>query len=128
MTQYQILVSSFTEEIYTLLFDDSKGTLGLVSKVQVGHHPSWITFHPKDRSVVFAGLEQSDGKVAELKFDQHGKGEVVGKVESGGRDPCSLLATKDELLVANVSPRENYRTGSIQVLKKVSHGSIHPVL
>ncbi|XP_006461477.1 hypothetical protein AGABI2DRAFT_192976 [Agaricus bisporus var. bisporus H97] len=110
MTQYQILVSSFTEEIYTLLFDDSKGTLGLVSKVQVGHHPSWITFHPKDRSVVFAGLEQSDGKVAELKFDQHGKGEVVGKVESGGRDPCSLLATKDELLVAN------YSSGVIRII------------
>ncbi|KXN82437.1 6-phosphogluconolactonase [Leucoagaricus sp. SymC.cos] len=103
MTQFRILVGSYTEEIYTLLFDDVKGSLEVVSTVNVGYHPSWITFHPNDRSIVFTGLEQSDGTVVAMRFDGVGKGVVVGKTESGGRDPCSLLATKDELLIANYS-------------------------
>lgn len=103
MTQFQILVSTYTDEIYTLLFDDVKGSLEVVSEVKVGHHPSWITFHPEDRSIVFTGLEQSDGVAVALRFDNQGKGEVIGRTGSGGRDPCSLLVNKDELLIANVS-------------------------
>ncbi|KAF9444533.1 putative isomerase YbhE [Macrolepiota fuliginosa MF-IS2] len=103
MTQFRILVSSYTEEIYTLLFDDVKGSLDVVSEVKVGHHPSWITFHPNNRSIVFTGLEQYDGVAIALKFDEEGKGEVIARTESGGRDPCSLLVAKDELLIANYS-------------------------
>jgi len=103
MTPYRILVSSYTDEIYTLLFDDANRRLDVVSEVKVGHHPSWVTSHPNDRSVVFTGLEQSDGIAVALKFDQEGRGEVIGTAESGGKDPCSLLATKDELLIANYS-------------------------
>jgi 6-phosphogluconolactonase (cycloisomerase 2 family) len=103
MTQFRIIVASYTEEIYSLLFDDTKGTLDVISTVKVGYHPSWITFHPNDRSVVFTGLEQSDGTAVALRFDEEGKGEVIGKTASGGKDPCALLVTKDELLIANVS-------------------------
>jgi 6-phosphogluconolactonase (cycloisomerase 2 family) len=103
MTRYLILVGSYTEEISTLLFDDDKGSLDLASTVKVGYHPSWITFHPSDRSIVFTGLEQSDGIAVALRFDERGKGEVIGKTASGGKEPCSVLATKDELLIANVS-------------------------
>jgi 6-phosphogluconolactonase (cycloisomerase 2 family) len=102
------------------LFDDSKGTLDLVSSVKVGHHPSWITFHPEDRSVVFSGLEQSDGEIVELKFDQQGEGKIICRVKSGGKDPCSLLATKDQLLVAHVSPRHNTSSNSRYVLNDIS--------
>jgi len=103
MTQFQILVGSYTDEIYTLLFDDARGSLDVVSTVKVGHHPSWIAFHPSDRSIVFTALEQSDGTAMALRFDEEGRGEVICKTESGGKDPCSLVATADELLIANVS-------------------------
>ncbi len=103
MTPYRILVSSYTDEIYTLLFDDANGGLDLASKINVGYHPSWITSHLDDHSVVFAGLEQPDGIAVALKFDQEGRGEIIGQAGSGGNDPCSLLATKDDLLIANVS-------------------------
>jgi len=103
MTQFQILVGSYTDEIYTLLFDDARGSLDVVSTTKVGHHPSWIAFHPSDRSIVFTVLEQSDGTAMALRFGEEGKGEVICKIESGGKDPCSLVTATDELLIANVS-------------------------
>jgi len=110
MTQFQILVGSYTDEIYTLLFDDARGSLEVVSTVKVGHHPSWIAFHPSDRSIVFTALEQSDGTAMALRFDEEGRGEVICKTESGGKDPCSVVATADELLIANVSDVQKNNT------------------
>ncbi|TFK45121.1 Lactonase, 7-bladed beta-propeller-domain-containing protein [Crucibulum laeve] len=100
---HRILVSSYTNDITTLSFDTSAPSLTVTSITTVGYHPSWITFHPGDRSLVCAGLEQSDGKVILLKYDEVGKGTIVAEAPSGGRDPCSLLATKEELLIANYS-------------------------
>ncbi len=99
---YRLLVSSYTDAIYTISFDSEAGTVEVVSTTRVGHHPSWVTPHPDDPSLVFAGLEQAEGVVLAIKFDDKGEGNVAGRVSSGGADPCSLLATKDELLVANV--------------------------
>lgn len=74
------------------------------SSVSVGFHPSWITFYPGDRSIVFTGLEETEGSVVALRYDDQGKGAVRGRAPSGGADPCSLLATENgELLIANVS-------------------------
>lgn len=107
---YRLLVSSYTDAIYTISFNAEAGSVDLVSTTRVGHHPSWVTSHPDDASLVFTGLEQSEGVVLAIKFDDKGEGKVVGRVSSGGADPCSLLATKDELLVAN------YSTGSISTI------------
>ncbi|RDB20797.1 6-phosphogluconolactonase [Hypsizygus marmoreus] len=98
-----ILTSSYTNDISTLAFDPANGTLELVSATTVGHHPSWITFYPGDHSLAFTGLEQTEGKVVALKYDEDERGTVVAEVPSGGADPCSLLATMDELFVANYS-------------------------
>ncbi|KAI8971011.1 putative isomerase YbhE [Trametes punicea] len=103
MVVYRILVASYTNDVYTIAFEPDVPTLKLTSTVTVGHHPSWITPHPKDSSIVFAGLEQTDGKIAVLKYDEDGRGTVIGEVPSGGADPCSLLALDDQLLVVNYS-------------------------
>ncbi|KAI0774922.1 putative isomerase YbhE [Trametes elegans] len=100
---YHILVGSYTNEIYTLAFEPARPSLTLVSTVTVGHHPSWITPHPTDQTIIFTGTEQTDGKVVALKYDEQGRGTVVGEIPSGGGDPCSLLALGDELLVGNYS-------------------------
>ncbi|KAH9851144.1 putative isomerase YbhE [Lenzites betulinus] len=100
---YRILVASYTNEIYTLVFDPEAPSLELVSTVTVGHHPSWLTPHPKDRSIVFTGIEQSDGKIVALKFDAEGRGAVIGEVPSGGADPCALVALETELIIGNYS-------------------------
>ncbi len=62
-----------------------------------------------DKSLVFTCLEQQDGAILALRYDAEGKGEVLGRVPSGGGWPCAMLATKDELFVANVSvfPRQS---------------------
>lgn len=99
---YRILVASYTNEIYTLVFDPEAPSLELVSTVTVGHHPSWLTPHPKDRSIVFTGIEQSDGKIVALKYDAEGRGAVIGEVPSGGADPCALVALETELIIGNV--------------------------
>ncbi|KAJ8515183.1 hypothetical protein ONZ45_g7371 [Pleurotus djamor] len=104
---YQILVSSYTEDVTTLTFDPKLSSITVSSAVHAGHHPSWITKHPDDPSLVFTGLEQTEGVVLAIKYDKEWKGKVVGEVSSKGADPCDLLCTKDELLVAN------YSSGSI---------------
>ncbi|KAI0701014.1 putative isomerase YbhE [Cerioporus squamosus] len=100
---YRILVASYTNEIYTLAFDPEAPSLTLTSTVTLGHHPSWITPHPTDKTVVFTALEQSEGKIVVLKLDDEGRATVIGEGPSGGADPCSLLALDGQLLLANYS-------------------------
>ena len=110
MATYKILVGSHTDSIYTLEFDpaplDGTPTLKLLSQVNVGHHPSWIEAHPSDRSLIFTGLEQTDGQIAVIKYDKDCKGQKIDEATSpsGGADPCTLRATEHELIVGNVSP------------------------
>lgn len=108
MSTYRILVASYSSSIYTVEFSTSPPALRLVSSVEVGHHPSWITPHLSDPTTAFTGLEQADGKVAEVKYDEEGKGTVVGVLESGGADPCTLLAVGQELIIGN------YSSGTVQ--------------
>jgi 6-phosphogluconolactonase (cycloisomerase 2 family) len=105
-----VLTSTYTNDILTLAFDPIAKTLDVVSSITVGHHPSWITFYPGDHSLVFTGLEQSDGKILALKYNEEGKGKVVAEASSGGADPCSLIATKTQLYVANVRFFDTFAT------------------
>ncbi|KAG6829023.1 hypothetical protein H0H92_005931 [Tricholoma furcatifolium] len=98
-----IFTASYTNEVTTLAFDPEAASLSVKSAVLVGHHPSWLTYHPDDHSLIFTGLEQSDGKAIALRFDEDGKGNVVGEAPSGGADPCTLLATKNVLYIGNYS-------------------------
>ena len=99
---YRIYVGSYSNEISTLSFDPDSRSLIVDSSITVGFHPSWITPHPKDKSLIFGGLEQSDGQIVVVKFDQKGHGTIVGSTSSGGKDPCTLLAHGSELLIGNV--------------------------
>lgn len=99
---YRILVASYTNSITTLIFDPSKPSLGVTSSIEVGFHPSWITPHPDDASIVFTGLEDTVGKIVALKYDEDGKGTILGEIESGGDSPASLLVVDGNLLVGNV--------------------------
>ena len=97
-----ILVASYTNDVTTLSFESTPGSLELSSELNVGHHPSWLTSHKSRPSLVFTALHQSDGKIVTLSYDELGKGKVVSEAPSGGQNPCSLVATKAEILVANV--------------------------
>ncbi|KAJ6581418.1 Lactonase, 7-bladed beta-propeller-domain-containing protein [Mycena capillaripes] len=106
----RILVASYTQSVQSLAFDAEALTLTTHSTVEVGFHPSWLEFHPSDRSLVFAGLEKTEGKIVAVKYDESGNGTVVAETSSGGADPCSLVATENRLFVAN------YSSGSLSVL------------
>ncbi|PFH45230.1 hypothetical protein AMATHDRAFT_161630 [Amanita thiersii Skay4041] len=110
MVQYRILAASYTHDIYTLIFDPIAGTLSIVYTSTVGHHPSWITPYPGDNSLIFTGLEEEDAKVLAMKYNNAGEGTVMVTIPSGGTFPCSLLASKEELFIAN------YETGGIAIL------------
>ncbi|KAJ3772431.1 Lactonase, 7-bladed beta-propeller-domain-containing protein [Lentinula raphanica] len=105
---FTILGSSYTNDVYTYTFEHD--SLTLKSCVEVGYHPSWITYHPEDKSLVFAGLEQEEGKIVAIKYDPEYKGTKVAESYSGGKGPCSVVAVKDELFIAN------YSSGSVAVL------------
>jgi 6-phosphogluconolactonase (cycloisomerase 2 family) len=102
---HRILVASNANNITTLYFDAAVGSLEVFSDVNVGHRPSWLTCHESHPAMVFTGLEQSDGKVVALRYDEYGGGEVVSEVSSAGQEPCCLLATRDEILIANVGEK-----------------------
>ncbi|KAF8161537.1 Lactonase, 7-bladed beta-propeller-domain-containing protein [Crassisporium funariophilum] len=106
----RILVASYTNDIVTLTFDSTNSSLEVTSTLTVGHHPSWLTSHPSRPSVVWTGLEQAEGKIVALGFDENGVGKVLAETSSEGEDPCSLVALDDELLIAN------YSSGSIGFL------------
>lgn len=99
---YRILAGSYTNEIYTLNFDPTSSSLISVTATTVGFHPSWIACHPDDDSLIFAALEEHEGKVVAVKFGENGEGINLGQSSSGGADPCSLLVTKEQLIVGNV--------------------------
>ncbi|KAH9054190.1 Lactonase, 7-bladed beta-propeller-domain-containing protein, partial [Lactarius vividus] len=82
-------------------FQPQEPTLKVTSKIKVGNCPSWLTMHPDDPTLVFTGLEQSNGIIIMLKFNEDGNATVVGQIPSGGADPTSLLATADTLFVGN---------------------------
>ncbi|KIM36813.1 hypothetical protein M413DRAFT_77727 [Hebeloma cylindrosporum] len=107
---HRILVASNSSNITTLNFDPAAGSLEISSDVHVGHRPSWLTSHESHPAIVFTGLEQTDGKVVALRYDEHGKGEVISEASSAGQEPCYLLATRDEILIAN------YRSGTLGIL------------
>lgn len=103
----KILVASYASHITTLSFDPavSPPTLTVVSSLELGYHPSWITPHPTDTSVVFTANEQTDGVIKALKFDLYtGEGNVIAEVSCGGADPCHLVVCGSDLITANVSP------------------------
>jgi len=97
-----ILVASYTNDIVTLTFDSLNSTLEKTCSLTVGTHPSWITSHPSQPQVVWTGLEQANGKILALSHDSDGKLSLLSKTSSLGDDPCSLLVTTEEILVANV--------------------------
>ncbi|KAI0305552.1 3-carboxy-cis,cis-mucoante lactonizing enzyme [Multifurca ochricompacta] len=103
MTGYRIIVGSYTDRITSLFFDPAGPTLKVTSEIKVGNRPSWLAAHPDDSSLVFACLEQDDGVAIALRFDEEGTATIVGQIPSGGKDPASLLAIADTLLVGNYS-------------------------
>ena len=105
MSKYLILVGSYTNSVVSLEFDEATPTLSNVASLEVGHHPSWLAGHPKDKSLVVTGLEQADGKILTLQYDlKTGSGRVVSEVTSAGQDPCTLLVDGDagEVIAGNV--------------------------
>ncbi|RXW23679.1 hypothetical protein EST38_g2155 [Candolleomyces aberdarensis] len=121
MPKYPILVASYTNDIVTLEFDSDNATLKQTSSTTVGHHPSWIEGHPSNPNIVYTGLEQSDGKILALNFEDNGKkGGLVSQISSIGQDPCSVHVDKDQVFAANYSsgtiaviPIQGGKTGSL---------------
>lgn len=103
---YHLVVGTYSDSVYTVSFDLSKSgasALSLTSTLQVGFHPSWVQRHPTDPSLVFTCLEQPEGLLLALRYDsQTGIGEIIASIPSGGHSPCSILVTKEEVLVGNV--------------------------
>ena len=102
---YRILTATYTDRVETLLFDSEAKSLSIASSLTVGHHPSWITPHPENPAIWFTALEQEDGRVVAIEYNEEGKGKVVGEVSSEGAGPCTLVAYKGDLLIGNVSYR-----------------------
>jgi len=117
MAPLTIFAASYTDSVYTLSFDPSppaeSPALKFIARTPVGHHPSWIASHPSDASLVFTALEQADGEIVAIKYasgEEAQGGEVVARAKSGGKDPCTLLVTEDELIIGN------YSSGTIATL------------
>lgn len=122
---YRIYVGSYSDNISTLEFDPEAPSLKIVSSIILGHHPSWVTAHPKDTSLIFTALEQADGRIIAVKFDHDGKGSIVAETPSGGADPCTLLCLESQILVGNVRALSWY-SHPLEVLNACFVASIRP--
>ncbi|TFK50728.1 3-carboxy-cis,cis-mucoante lactonizing enzyme [Heliocybe sulcata] len=110
MSTYHIAVASYSHNIYALQFSTSPPELKVLSTLEVGYHPSWITPHPSDRSTIFAAIEDESGRVVEIKHDESGKGAIVGTCTTSGNYPCTTLVVGQELLVGN------YMSGQVVII------------
>jgi len=101
---HKIFVGSYTNVISTLLFDPAADppSLVVVGETPAGASPSWISFHPSDRSTIIASNEQDDGKVLVFKVKEE-ELELVQTVDSGGQNPAHLWVGEHEVVAANVS-------------------------
>ena len=103
---YRFVVASYTDALHILDFDPSKtadSALTLISSTTVGHHPSWVENHPSDNTLLFTGLEQSDGQLLALKYnDISARLQVLERLSSGGSDPAHILVTDSQVIVGNV--------------------------
>ncbi len=102
---YQILVGTYTDAVVTLAFDpfSKPPSLSITSSLAIGHHPSWLTRHCSNPTLIFTALEKHDGRLLALEYDlRTGIGKVIADVGSGGADPCSILATENQVFVGNV--------------------------
>lgn len=100
---YHIAVGSYSDQVHFLKFDPEISSLTVLPSITVGYHPSWLTPHHSDPSIIYAGIEQSDGRVVTLKLEQDGRVAILADISSGGDSPCTLLTSQDELLIGNVS-------------------------
>ncbi|KAJ8074488.1 hypothetical protein PM082_015389 [Marasmius tenuissimus] len=101
MTLIHIIVGSNTDQVSTLKFDTETGKLSKSSSVTVGNKPSWVTAHPRNKSIIFTALKIKGAKLIVLEFDGDGKGKVVGEAPTGGDGPSSLIAGEHDVVVGN---------------------------
>lgn len=104
MPPYRFLVATYTDSIYTLHFDPASDppSITLKSTLKIGHHPSWITAHSSDPSLIYTCSETTEGRVFALNVDAEGKARIVAETSSEGADPCTLVASESELFIGNV--------------------------
>lgn len=102
----KIVVASYTDTVTTIAFEPQASKLEVIANLGAGYRASWITPHPLDRTLAFVCLENSDGQLVAIRFDdsEEAGGKILGKIESGGSDPCHMAITKyQEIITANVS-------------------------
>lgn len=123
---YRFVVASYTDALHTLAFDPSKpadSALAHISSTTVGRHPSWVEGHPSDRTLLFTGLEQTDGQLLVLRYDpESGEGKVIEKVASGGSDPAHIFVDENQVLVGNVSGLLNLLATPLNCFSSIPQG------
>ena len=103
--KHLIVVSSHSEEIYTVEFDSLAKTLSLKHTFELGHEqPSWVEQSPFHRDIVYANSWISNLLFA-LRVSFGGALEILSASPSGGSGPTHFKVMKDGrgLAVANVS-------------------------
>ena len=102
---FTILVGSHTYNVYTLHFSPSSDSdaLKVVSRTNIGYHPTYLVRHPTVKDRVITTIEQEAGELAVLKVDYNGAVQVVQKVGCGGLYPCFVMAVEDKVFATNVS-------------------------
>ncbi|KAH8985930.1 hypothetical protein EDB86DRAFT_2956882, partial [Lactarius hatsudake] len=85
---------------------DQRSTLEVTSKIKVGNRPSWLTAHPDDPTLVFTGLEQSDGITIALKFNELAKYPAGAQTPHLYSQPQTLFLSETCAGTADILARE----------------------
>ncbi|KAG8967440.1 hypothetical protein FRC03_009960 [Tulasnella sp. 419] len=127
MPLFRIFVGSYTDVISTLLFDPCTSELRLTRTSASGSNPSWVETHPRDKTLVLACNELSDGIISLFRSNEEGSLELLQTTSSGGKHPAHFLVTEDEVVVANYSSG-TLLTVPLDVTKAVFGESAAPAL
>ncbi|CUA68676.1 hypothetical protein RSOLAG22IIIB_08046 [Rhizoctonia solani] len=100
---YKLLIGGYTSTITTLLFNSTSSSLSTIGTFPAGFNSTWITTHPTDKNVVYAGQEGTPGSILSFVVGQSGQLTQVDSTFTGGNRPVHLTISSNgkEAVVAN---------------------------
>ncbi|KAI9566075.1 Lactonase, 7-bladed beta-propeller-domain-containing protein [Boletus coccyginus] len=112
MVNFTILAGGYTAYIASYLFNTDDNSLTYLDQYITGGNPSWINFHPTNKSILYATNQKSpEGAIQSFTVGPDGAITLVDTFNSGGSWPnyCAGLSTGQVAVT-------NYDSGTMRVV------------
>ncbi|TFK24022.1 putative isomerase YbhE [Coprinopsis marcescibilis] len=121
MVSFKILAGGYSTFIATYLFNTTPqaSTLEVISRSPTGINPSWLSFHPTNKSLLYTVNEYDRGAVQSFLVKEDGSlSSAIDVVSSSGESPAHVIALKSTGQVVAM----NYNSGNGRIINATTTG------